>query len=103
MAKFVINMEEAIVAVRKQYGLPESVEIEIVESSVKTDDASLWHDVPSNWQHNYAPDETYYMSPIQVMYRNGDIGIGDVSYFHGDDWKQENSGYDIVKFRKAQI
>lgn len=103
MAKFVISMEEAIIAVRKQYGLPESVELEIVESSLKTDDASLWYDVPSNWQHQYAPGEASYMSLIQVMYRNGDIGIGDVSYFHGDNWKQENSEYDIVKFRKAQI
>lgn len=104
MAKFVINMCEAITAIRAQYQLPESVEIEIDEDCIETN-TSLWHEVPSNWNHMRAPDlvYTYAYANIDVMYRNGDIETRHVSSFHGDYWKQENSDYDIVKFRKAQI
>lgn len=103
MAKFVINMCEAITAIRAQYQLPESVEIEIVGSSPKTDDESVWHDVPSNWKHEYAPDQAYSYDNIEVMKRSGATYTRHVYTIPGEYWKQEDSIFDIVKFRKAQI
>lgn len=100
MAKFVISMEEAIVAVRNQYGLPESVEIEInKDCSIEQDDFA-WQNVPSNWKYNRAPEIADCYTLIDVMKRDGSILTGPPSDWW-ECWCQDGSYADIVKFRKA--
>lgn len=100
MAKFVISKEEAIVAVRNQYGLPESVEIEInKDCSIEQDDFA-WQNVPSNWKYHRAPEIADCYTLIDVMKRDGSILTGSPSDWWGC-WSQNGSYADIVKFRKA--
>lgn len=100
MAKFVISMEEAIVAVRNQYGLPESVEIEInKDCSIEQDDFA-WQNVPSNWKYHRAPEPADCYTLIDVMKRDGSILTGSPSDWWGC-WCQYGAYTDIVKFRKA--
>lgn len=102
MAKFIIDMEEAIVAVRKQYGLPESVKIEIKydEDSYKSVDESEWIDVPFDWDDSVPPKEAQGYDMIEVMFRNQRTAIAH-SRSWANSWIQENDPADIVKYRKA--
>lgn len=102
MAKFVINMGEAIAAIRAQYQLPESVEIEINHDLPIAQDVCDWYDVPRDWKFNHAPDIAGQYRTIAVMKRNGKIMIGEPTDW-SESWCQDGSIYDIVKFRKAQI
>lgn len=101
MAKFVIDLEEAIVALRKHFGLPESVQVEIEfdkPAPVKSD--TDWQDVPESWTLRSPPGELDYNDQIEVLLRSGTISSGRAGDF-GACWKQDDHRLDIVKYRRV--
>lgn len=99
--KFIIDHEDAIQAIRKQYGIHSAVEIVVnwKETPVSGNDA--WIDVPSDWENDFPPPETEAFNKIEIMMRRGytDVGVPeDFDIF----WIQENDIYDIIKWRPAK-
>lgn len=101
MAKFIISVDEAIAAVRKQFGLPESVEVQIEfeeTSSVKSDNE--WQDVPEDWTLGSPPGELDYNDQVEIVFRDATISSGLAGDF-GTCWSQDGNRLDIVKYRRV--
>ena len=99
--KFIIDHEDAIQAIRKQYCIPSTVEIVVnwKETPVSGDDE--WIDVPSDWENDFPPPETEQYNKIEIMMRRGYTDVGapeDFDIF----WMQENDIYDIIKWRPVK-
>lgn len=101
MAKFVIGVDEAIVAVRKQFGLPESVQVEIEfykTAQVKAD--TDWQDVPKGWTLSSPPGEVDYNDIVEVVFRSGATDDNRAGVF-GACWRQDDNPHDIIKYRRV--
>ena len=101
MAKFVIGVDEAIKSVRKQFGLPESVQVEIEfdkTAPVKSD--ADWQDVPKGWTLSSPPGEVDYNDHVEVLLRDGTIRYGRAGDF-SSCWAQDGHRYEIIKYRRV--
>lgn len=101
MAKFSISIDEAIVAVRKQFALPDSVDVQIEfgeTAFVKSD--TDWQDVPEDWTLSSPPGGLYYNDQVEVMFRDGEISSGRAGDF-GSCWAQDDHRLDIMKYRRT--
>lgn len=101
MAKFVIDLEEAIVAIRKHFGLPESVQVEIefdTTAHVKSDDG--WQEVPKCWTLSSPPGEVDYNDRVEVLLRDETIRLGRAGDF-SSCWAQDGHRYEIIKYRRV--
>lgn len=101
MAKFVIGLEEAIVALHKHFGLPQSVQVEIEfdkTAPVKSDDD--WHEVPKDWILGSPPGELDYNDHVEVILHDG-TKFTDRAGPLGIQWRQDCNNLDIVKYRRA--
>lgn len=101
--KFIIDHEDAIQAIRKQYGIPSTVEIVVnwKETPVSGDDERCdddWIDVPIDWDKESPPDAALMFNTVQVQHRSGNISIGDPMSFC-IWWKQDDHYWDIIRYR----
>lgn len=62
---------------------------------------NVWICVPDNYSSYKAPDIIRNCKFISVMYRSGYIAYGQPSSWISE-WTQQDTGLDIVKFRKIR-
>lgn len=114
MADFIVNMQEAKEAIRRQYDLPPNVVISIL-SDVPTSklevsggsdifpDTDGWLTVPKEWNKPEPPSPACCMELIEVKYKDESwklTGIGAPADWN-HSWKQDGSVQNIVAYRKV--
>lgn len=97
--KFIIDHEDAIQAIRKQYGIPSTVEIVVNWKETPVSGDVDWIDVPEEWNTQIPPYAAASHQIVDVMFRNGSIRKNRPGLF---SWCQQNHAYDIIKWRPAK-
>lgn len=101
--KVILTIQDVIMLVRKEYQLPDDVQVEIedfVEVNTYGTAADDWIDVPSDWSTRCAPSTASGCYKIEVCLRDGTVVQGQPDEWESY-WVQEDTPYDIVKFRKV--
>ena len=101
--KVILTIQDVIMLVRKEYQLPDDVQVEIegfVEVNTYGAAADGWIDVQSDWSKPRAPSTVSGCYKIEVCLRDGTVVQGQPDDWESS-WVQEDTPYDIVKFRKV--